>query len=137
MALGFKQLDRTTLALQGLQSAADLLSFTTKDLEKLISHCQNKVRNMARDPVIPCPVFPFLVVKKLQAFYLWTSFQDSRGQPIHPVLFFPTMTTWWLDWMMFLERLENNQDIPTPLPLTSFDDWVAWLESLIAWGPIT
>jgi hypothetical protein len=76
-ALGFKQRVRTALALQGLQTGADLLSLTTKDLEKLISHCQNK-RNMARDPAIPRPVFPFLAVKRLQAFYLWTSYQDSR-----------------------------------------------------------
>ena len=52
-ALGFKQPARNTLALQGLQTAADLLSLTTKDLEKLISHCQNEVHNMARDPAIP------------------------------------------------------------------------------------
>jgi hypothetical protein len=79
-------------------------------------------------------VFPFLAVKRLQAFYLWTNFQDSRGQPIHPVLFLPAVMTWWLDQIAFLERLENNQEIPTPLPLTSFNDWVAWLESLLAWA---
>jgi hypothetical protein len=36
--------------------------------------------------------------------------------------------------IVFLDRLENDQEIPTPLPLTSFDDWVAWLESLLAWA---
>jgi hypothetical protein len=133
-ALGFEQPARTALALQGLQTAADLLSLTTKDLEKLISHCQNEVRNMARDPAIPRPVFPFLAVKRLQAFYLWTSYQDSRGQPIRPVLFLPAVTMRWMDRIAFLERLENDQEIPTPLPLTSFDDWVAWLESLLAWA---
>jgi hypothetical protein len=133
-ALGFEQLGRNALALQGLQTAADLLSLKTKDLEKLISHCQNKVRNMARDPAIPRPVFLFLAVKRLQAFYLWTSYQDSRGQPICPVLFLLAVTTRWLDQIAFLERLENDQEIPTPLPLTSFDDWVVWLESLLAWA---
>jgi hypothetical protein len=39
-----------------------------------------------------------------------------------------------LDWIAFLERLENDKEIPTPLPLTSFNDWVAWLESLLAWA---
>jgi hypothetical protein len=93
-ALGFKQPARTALAQQGLLAAADLLSLMTKDIEKVISHCQNKVCNMERDPAIPQPVFPSLAVKKLQAFYLWTGFQDSRGQPIHPVLFMPAATTW-------------------------------------------
>jgi hypothetical protein len=89
---------------------------------------------MARDPAIPRPVFPFLAVKRLQAFYLWTGFQDSRGQPIRPGLFLPAVTARWLDRIAFLERLENDQELPTPLPLTSFDDWVAWLESLLAWA---
>jgi hypothetical protein len=57
MAFGFEQLAKTALALQGLQTAADLLSLMTKDLEKLISHCQNEVCNMARDAAIPRPVF--------------------------------------------------------------------------------
>jgi hypothetical protein len=73
-ALGFEQPARTALAQQGLLSANNLLSLMTKDLEKLISHCQNKVRKMARDPAIPRPVFPFLAVKRLQALYIWTSF---------------------------------------------------------------
>jgi hypothetical protein len=107
----------------------------TKDLEKLISHCQNEVRNIVRDPAIPRPVFLFLAVKKLQAFYLWTAYQDSRGQPIHPGLFLPAvMTRWLVDWIAYLERLKNNHELPTPLPLTSFDDWVVWLESLLAWA---
>jgi hypothetical protein len=129
-ALGFKQPARL-----GTAGIANLLSsLTTKDLEKLISHCQNKVCNIVRDPAIPRPVFPFLAVKRLQAFYLWTSYQDRRGQPICPVLFFPAVTTWWMDRIAFLERLKNDQEIPTPLPLTSFDNWVVWLESLLAYG---
>jgi hypothetical protein len=90
---------------------------------------------MARDPAVPRHVFPFLAVKKLQAFYLWTAYQeDSRGQPIRPGFLLPAVMTQWLDRIAFLERLKNDLELPRPLPLTSFDDWVAWLESLLAWA---
>jgi hypothetical protein len=85
-AIGFDNAARTALAMQGLQIDSDLLSFTMpKDLERLITHCQNEVHNMARDLDVPRPVFPFLAVKKLHAFfYLWTI---SKGQPTSPELF--------------------------------------------------
>jgi hypothetical protein len=69
-AIGFDNAARTALAMQGLQIDSDLLSFTTpKDLERLITHCQSEVHNMARDLDVPRPVFPFLAVKKLHAFF--------------------------------------------------------------------
>jgi hypothetical protein len=126
-ALGFEALARNALAQQGLTTTSDLLSLTIKDLEKLITHCQNEVRNMARDPAVPRPVFPFLSVKRLHAFYLWTVFQDARGQTIQPGQFQAPVMARWLDRIAFLETLDNDHEIPNPEPLASFDAWVPWL----------
>jgi hypothetical protein len=82
--LGFNNVVRNALVAQGLQNTQDLLTLMIKDLEKFVTHCQNKVHNMARDAAIPCPVFPFLAMKRLHAFYHWAMYQESRGQPTSP-----------------------------------------------------
>jgi hypothetical protein len=99
-ALGFNNVARIALVAQGLQNTQHILTLMIKDLEKLVTHCQNEVHNMARHAAIPCPVFPFLAMKRLHTFYHWAIYQESRGQPTSP--------SWTVPSPLYVEM--NKQD---------------------------
>jgi hypothetical protein len=61
----------------------------TKDLEKLISHCQNEVCNMARDPAIPAPTcISIFSHKEAPSFLSLDQLPGQQGTAYRPTALF-------------------------------------------------
>jgi hypothetical protein len=129
-ALGFQAPARNAFSAQGLITATDMCSLLKDDIDKMIQHLQTEVRNMPLDPNNPRPVFPFLAMKRLKAFYHWIEYTVARGHNLQPGQFNDATLQKWMAHMVELDRNKNDGKATLPEPLTSFDDWVEWEERL-------
>ena len=132
-ALGFAQPARAALNAQGLVTAADLCSLSKDDIDKMIAHVQSEVRNTPVDPANPRPIFPFVAVKNLKAFYHWIVYRDARGQALNPAQFVEPTITKWKTHLIELDRTAMDGEATKPEPLASFDDWVDWEERFLTY----
>ena len=83
-AIGFGAPARNAFHAQGLITATDMCTLSKTDINKMIYHIQAEVRNMPLDPANPRPVFPFVSVKRLKAFYHWIIYTVARGENLQP-----------------------------------------------------
>ena len=132
-ALGFAQPAWAALNAQGLVTAADLCSLSKDDIDKMIAHVQSEVRNTPVDPANPRPIFPFVAVKNLKAFYHWIVYRDARGQALNPAQFVEPTITKWKTHLIELDRTAMDSEAIKPEPLASFDDWVDWEERFLTY----